>query len=109
MENIILVSIAFTTTSINVKLESLETVETMEKAEVTTFSNDKLTISKPKLLNLEHMKTKVAEGTEKIHQDDIKGLLMLIDVSLVVEFQRWKVLKSKIFGQESPYSKEIFF
>ena len=28
------------------------------------------------------------------------------NVSSVVEFQRWWVLKSKIFGQESTYSKE---
>ena len=31
------------------------------------------------------------------------------NISSVVEFQRWWVLKSKIFGQESTYSKEIFF
>ena len=30
-----------------------------------------------------------------------------INVSLVVEFQRWWVLKSKIFAQESTCSKEI--
>ena len=29
------------------------------------------------------------------------------NISSVVEFQRWWVLKSKIFGQESTYSKEI--
>ena len=32
-----------------------------------------------------------------------------INVSLVVEFQRWWVLKSKKVGQESAYSREIFF
>ena len=64
-----------TTTSINLKLESSETLETTEKAEITTFINDKLTISKPKLLNLKHMKPKVVEGTQQIHQEDIKGLL----------------------------------
>ena len=31
------------------------------------------------------------------------------NVSSVVEFQRWWVLKSKIFGQESTYSKDFFF
>ena len=31
------------------------------------------------------------------------------NVSSVVEFQRWWVLKSKNFGQESTYSREIFF
>ena len=30
-----------------------------------------------------------------------------ISISSVVEFQRWWVLKSKVFGQESTYSKEI--
>ena len=29
------------------------------------------------------------------------------NISSVVEFQRWWVLKSKIFGQESTYSKEF--
>ena len=34
-----------------------------------------------------------------------------ISISLVVEFQRWWVLKSKIFGQESTYSNQniVFF
>ena len=31
------------------------------------------------------------------------------DNSSVVEFQRWWVLKSQIFGQESTYSKYFFF
>ena len=31
------------------------------------------------------------------------------NISSVVEFQRWWVLKSKIFSQESTYSREIFF
>ena len=31
-----------------------------------------------------------------------------IDISSVVEFQRWWVLKSKILGQESTYSKDFF-
>ena len=31
------------------------------------------------------------------------------NISSVVEFQRWWVLKSKIFGQESTYSKEFFW
>jgi hypothetical protein len=31
-----------------------------------------------------------------------------INVSSVVEFQRWWVLKSKIFGQESTYSSDYF-
>ena len=30
-----------------------------------------------------------------------------IDISSVVEFQRWWVLKSKLFAQESTCSKEI--
>ena len=30
------------------------------------------------------------------------------NISSVVEFQRWWVLKSKIFGQESTYSKDFF-
>ena len=34
---------------------------------------------------------------------------LLINVSSVVEFQRWWVLKSKIFGQESTYEKDLFF
>ena len=62
------------TTSINLKLESSESLETTEKAEITTFINDKLTISKPKLLNLKHMKPKVEGGTQQAHQEDIKGL-----------------------------------
>jgi hypothetical protein len=33
-------------------------------------------------------------------------LFVFINISSVVEFQRWWVLKSKIFGQESTYSKE---
>ena len=32
-----------------------------------------------------------------------------INVSLVVELQRWWILKSKVFGQESTYSKDFFF
>ena len=64
-----------TTTSINLKLESSETLETTEKAEITTFINDKLTISKPKLLILKHMKTKIVGRTQQIHQEVIKGLL----------------------------------
>ena len=32
-----------------------------------------------------------------------------IYISSLVEFQRWWVLKSKIFGQESKYSKDFFF
>ena len=63
-----------TTRSINLKLESSESLETTEKAEITTFINDKLTISKPKLLNLKHMKPKVEGGTQQAHQEDIKGL-----------------------------------
>ena len=31
------------------------------------------------------------------------------NISLVVEFKRWWVLKSKIFGQESTYSRENLF
>ena len=31
------------------------------------------------------------------------------NVSSVVEFLKWWVLKSKIFGQESTYSKDLFF
>jgi hypothetical protein len=57
------------------KLESSETLETTEKAEITTFIDDKLTISKPKLLNLKQMKAKVVGGTQQIHQKTIKGLL----------------------------------
>ena len=38
--------------------------------------------------------------------DDSK--LYVFNISSVVELQRWWVLKSKIFGQESTYSKEIF-
>ena len=34
---------------------------------------------------------------------------LLINIKWVVELQRWLVLKSKIFGQESTYSKEILF
>ena len=34
---------------------------------------------------------------------------VLSSVSLVVEFKRWWVLKRKIFGQESTYSREIIF
>ena len=30
------------------------------------------------------------------------------NISSVVEFQRWWVLKCKIFGQESTYSKDFF-
>ena len=33
---------------------------------------------------------------------------MYININLVVEFQRWWVLKSKIFGQESINSKDFF-
>ena len=62
------------TTSINLKRKSSESLETTEKAEITTFINDKLTISKPKLLNLKHMKPKVEGGTQQAHQEDIKGL-----------------------------------
>ena len=32
-----------------------------------------------------------------------------INMSSVVEFLKWWVLKSKIFGQESTYSREFFF
>ena len=32
-----------------------------------------------------------------------------MNISSVVEFKRWWVLKSKIFGEESTYSREIFF
>ena len=32
---------------------------------------------------------------------------MYFDISSVVEFQRWWVLKSKIFGQEATYLMEI--
>ena len=32
---------------------------------------------------------------------------MYLNISSVVEFQRWWVLKSKIFGQESKYLKEL--
>ena len=67
-----------TTTSINLKLESSETLETTEKAEITTFINDKLTISKPKLLILKHMKTKIVGRTQQIHQEDIKGLVTIL-------------------------------
>ena len=31
------------------------------------------------------------------------------NISSVVEFQRWWVIKSKLFGQESTYSKVFFF
>ena len=31
------------------------------------------------------------------------------NISSVGEFQRWWVLKSKIFGQESTYTKDLFF
>ena len=34
---------------------------------------------------------------------------MYYNISSVVEFQRWWVLKSQMFGQESSYSKETFF
>ena len=34
---------------------------------------------------------------------------MYCNISSVVEFQTWWVLKSKIFGQESTYSKDFFF
>ena len=37
-----------------------------------------------------------------------KAHVMGINVRSVVEFQRWWVLKSKIFGQESTYSKDFF-
>ena len=41
-------------------------------------------------------------------QKGIPGLKDLsTNISSVVEFQRWCVLKSKVFGQESTYSKEI--
>jgi hypothetical protein len=33
---------------------------------------------------------------------------VLNNISSVVEFERWWVLKSKAFGQESAYSKEFF-
>ena len=36
-------------------------------------------------------------------------IVLVIDISSVVEFQRWWVLKSKLFGQESAYSKSFFF
>ena len=39
----------------------------------------------------------------------ITPLSLFTNVSSVVEFQRWWVLKSKIFGQESTYSKEFVF
>ena len=35
-------------------------------------------------------------------------LCMAANISSVLEFQRWWVLKSKIFGQESTYLKENF-
>ena len=41
---------------------------------------------------------------EKIRETNFKALY--INVSSVVEFQRWWVPKSKIFGQESTYSKD---
>ena len=37
-----------------------------------------------------------------------KAHVVGINVRSVVEFQRWWVLKSKIFGQESTYSKDFF-
>ena len=39
--------------------------------------------------------------------DYIKQVCIVNNISLVVEFYRWWVLKSKIFGQKSKYSKEI--
>jgi hypothetical protein len=33
---------------------------------------------------------------------------LFINISSVVEFQRWWVIKSKLFGQESTYSKVKF-
>ena len=71
-------------------------METMEKAEVTTFSNDKLTISKPKLLNLKRMKPKEI-GTQQIHQEDIKGLLTNVAIE-VVEFLSGGYKIRKIFA-----------
>ena len=35
-------------------------------------------------------------------------LITQSNISSVVEFQRWWVLKSTIFGQESTYSKDFF-
>ena len=32
-----------------------------------------------------------------------------INITSAVEFQRWWIVKSKIFGQESTYSKDFFF
>ena len=86
-----------TTTSINLKLESSETLETTEKAEITTFINDKLTISKPKLLNLKRMKPKEL-GTQQIHQEDIKGLLTNVAIQQVVEFSSGGYKIRKIFA-----------
>jgi hypothetical protein len=43
--------------------------------------------------------------TEIITECDINSA----NISLVVDFQRWWVLKSKTVGQESIYSKDFFF
>ena len=35
-------------------------------------------------------------------------VVVCININSVVEFQRWWVLKSKVFGQESTYSMDFF-
>ena len=59
------------------------------------------------LLSSENFKEIAWENTEdQAGFALVKGALA-VNISLVVEFQRWWVLKSKVFGQESTYSKEI--
>ena len=64
--------------------------------EITTYINDMLTISKPKLLNLKHMKPKEL-GTQQIHHEDIKGLLTNVAIQ-VVEFLSGGYKIRKIFA-----------
>ena len=49
-------------------------------------------------------KNDLGEGPSIYYVIECRGIS--INVSSFVEFERWWVLKSKIFGQESTYSKE---
>ena len=61
---------------------------------------------------LHHQCLAHAANHQQVHLNknhkEIHMIRMFVNVSSVVEFQRWRVLKSKIFGQKPTYSKETF-
>ena len=71
-----------------------------------------LTMSTNKLSSIEMSSLEPLKNLVKFHLDsnrlkELPAVSTYVNISSVVEFQRWWVLKSKLFAQESTCSKEI--